>query len=168
MTIILSLIKLIPGGKKRHIEEPKQRLKWIHKRIENVLNQIFPPDYLFCPVKRRSYVTNARQHRDAFEVHCLDIKKYFPSTRTSRVFQFFHEEMQCTPDVAGALMILCTFKDHLPTGSPLSPILSFLAHKRMWERISRMVKDAGCQLTVYIDDLTVSGKKVSRPVSLEN
>lgn len=149
-----------PKPKKRHIEEPKPKLRRIHKRIELLLNRIFPPDYLFCPVKRRSYVTNAKEHLSSTEIAVLDIKKYYPSTRASRVFQFFHEEMGCDRDIAGALMTLCSFNGHLPTGSPLSPILSFLAHKRMWDRIAMMVEQAGCRLTVYIDDLTISGTKV--------
>lgn len=147
-------------GKKRRIEEPKPKLKRIHKRIEDLLNRIFPPDYLFCPVKRRSYVSNAVQHRASKQINVLDIKQYFPSTSAGRVFQFFHEEMKCDRDVAGTFMTLCTLNGHLPTGSPLSPILSFLAHKRMWDRIEGMVKEAGCRLTVYIDDLTISGEKV--------
>lgn len=150
-----------PNGKKRHIEEPKPKLKRIHKRIENLLSRILLPDYLFCPVKRRSYVGNAKQHVTAKQIDILDIKKYYPSTRASRVFQFFYEIMQCDRDVAGVLMALCTFRGHLPTGSPLSPILSFLAHKKMWDRIAVMVKEAGCMMTVYIDDLTISGEKVS-------
>lgn len=149
-----------PSGKVRHIEVPKPRLFNIHKRIENLLNRIFPPHYLFCPVKRRSYVTNAKEHVTADEIAVLDIRSYYPSTRASRVYQFFLEEMQCQPDVAWVLTALCTFKGHLPTGSPLSPILSFLAHKKMWDRIEQMVKRSSCRLTVYIDDLTISGKKV--------
>lgn len=148
------------NGKKRHIEEPKPKLKRIHKRIEILLNRVFQPDYLYCPVKRRSYVTNAKQHLTANEISILDIKKYYPSSRASRVFQFFRDEMLCERDVAGALMTLCTFNGHVPTGSPLSPILSFLAHKRMWDRIAVMVKNSGCRITVYIDDLTISGQKV--------
>ncbi len=147
-------------GKKRHIEVPKPRLFQTHKRIENLLNRIFPPDYLFCPVKRKSYVTNAKEHVSSTEIAVLDIKKYYPSTRPSRIFQFFYEEMLCTRDVAGVLVTLCSFNGHLPTGSPLSPILSFLAHKRMWDRIAAMVEKSECRLTVYIDDLTISGAKV--------
>lgn len=149
-----------PNKKKRHIEEPKPELRRIHKRIERLLNRIFPPNYLFCPAKRRSYVSNAKEHVSGTEITVLDIKKYYPSTRASRVFQFFHEEMHCERDIAGVLMTLCSFKGHLPTGSPLSPILSFLAHKRMWDRIAEIVEKAGCRLTVYIDDLTISGPKV--------
>ena len=149
-----------PNGKKRHIEVPKTKLYQSHKRIEILLNRIFPPNYLFCPVKRRSYVTNAKAHVTAEEIAVLDIKSYYPSTRASRVYQFFHEEMQCEPDVAWALTTLCSFNGHLPTGSPVSPILSFLAHKRMWDRIAKVVEEAGCRLTVYIDDLTISGQKV--------
>ncbi len=149
-----------PNKKKRHIEEPKPKLRRIHKRIEKLLNRIFPPNYLFCPAKRRSYVSNAKEHVSATETNVLDIKKYYPSTRASRVFQFFHEEMHCERDVAGVLMTLCSFNGHLPTGSPLSPILSFLAHKRMWDRIAGIVEKAGFWLTVYVDDLTISGPKI--------
>lgn len=149
-----------PSGKKRHIEEPKPKLKRIHKRIENLLNRIFPPDYLFSPVKRRSYVTNAKQHVTSKQVNVLDIKKYYPSTRASRVFQFFNKGMSCDRDVAGVLMTLCTINGHLPTGSPLSPILSFLSHKRMWDRIATMAEKVDCRITVYVDDLTISGQKV--------
>ena len=149
-----------PKGKKRHIEVPKPRLFQTHKRIENLLNRIFPPDYLFCPVKRRSYVTNAKEHVSSAEIAVLDIKKYYPSARASRIFQFFYEEMLCARDVAGVLMTLCSFNGHLPTGSPLSPILSFFGHKRMWDRIAGIVEKSGCRLTVYVDDLTISGPKV--------
>ena len=52
---------------------------------------------------------------------------------------------------------LCTYKEHLPTGSPVSPILAFFAHIDMWETIANLAREAGCTLSVYIDDVTISG-----------
>ena len=68
--------------------------------------------------------------------------------------------MKCAPDIAGILTALSTFKGRLPTGSPLSPMLSYYAHIDMWDAISTISHEANCTLTVYMDDLTVSGANV--------
>src|SRR5262249_44924042 len=56
---------------------------------------------------------------------------------------------------------LSCWKGHLPTGSPLSPILSFYAHMDVWEKIAEHGKAEKCKVSVYIDDVTISGPKVS-------
>ncbi|SMF97926.1 Retron-type reverse transcriptase [Methylomagnum ishizawai] len=154
-------------GKSRHIENPCYNLKVIQKRIADLLSRISPPDFLFCPVKRRSYITNAKQHVGQKHVVCLDIKEYFVSTSSKRVYWFFHSYMKCSEDVAGILTAISTIKGRLPTGSPLSPILSYFAHVDMWDEISRIAKDAQCIITVYMDDLTISGKEVPQWVMWE-
>jgi retron-type reverse transcriptase len=69
--------------------------------------------------------------------------------------------MKCSPDVAHILTKISTFKNHLPTGSPLSPILSFYTHMGIWDEIFNLVSLDNCILTIYIDDLTISGDTVS-------
>jgi len=147
-------------GKKRHIENPCPWLKRVQARIADLLNRIAPPKFLFCPAKGRSYISNASQHAHSASVRILDIKDYFPSTPSRRVYWFFHTRMECAPDIAGILTALSTFKGHLPTGSPLSPILSYYAYEDMWCAIDTIVCNAGCMLTVYVDDITISGPKV--------
>lgn len=149
------------NDKRRLIERPKYKLKQIQRRIANLLSRIETPDFLFCPAKGRSYITNAKEHIDSDVVRSLDIKAYFQSTSSSRIYLFFYEQMQCSPDVAEILTNLATFRGHLPTGSPLSPILSYYAHADMWHCISNIAKGSACKLTVYMDDLTVSGINVS-------
>ena len=148
------------NGGKRGVENPRHRLKLIQARIARLLCQITPPDYLFCPVKSRCYVTNAAQHRNQRVVHCLDIKRYYPSTPSRRVYWFFHSVMRCTPDIAGLLTSLATYKEHLPTGSPLSPILAYFAFYDLWENIAQQCSQRGYRLTVYIDDVTISGVNI--------
>ncbi|WP_161635413.1 reverse transcriptase family protein [Methylomicrobium lacus] len=148
-------------GKSRHIENPRHELKRTQRKIANLLSRIIPPDFLYCPVKDRSYITNAKQHIGQRNVRCLDIKAYFTATTSRRVYWFFHNYMDCPKDVAGILTALSTYNGHLPTGSPLSPILSYFSHIEMWEEISNLVQQNGCILTVYMDDLTVSGEKVT-------
>src|SRR3546814_14941861 len=94
-----------------------------------MLARIEPPSFLFCPVKGRCYVSNAARHRGNRVVHCLDIKKFFPNTPRVRVIAFFQSIMGCRADVAGILGDLCTFEGHLPTGSPLSPILAYYSYQ---------------------------------------
>ncbi len=73
------------------------------------------------------------------------------------MYWFFHKVMRCSPDVAAILANLLTVDGMLATGSTVSPILSFFAFYDMWFAIGRIAKDAGCVLTVYMDDVTLSG-----------
>lgn len=147
-------------GKKRRIEEPHNELKAAQTRIAALLTRIQPADYLYCPAKRRCYVANAARHRYNRVVHCLDITKFFPNTPRRRVYAFFAHVMQCAPDVAGRLASLATFKRHLPTGSPLSPIVAHYAYTDVWCALADVGKRHGFTLTVYVDDVTVSGDHV--------
>jgi hypothetical protein len=55
---------------------------------------------------------------------------------------------------------LLTFKGHVATGSPVSPVLSFCAFYDMWHQVADLAAAHGCKVTVYMDDLTVSGHVV--------
>lgn len=150
------------GGGLRHVENPCRALKRVQARLAKLLTRINPPDFLFCPVKRRCYVTNAAAHRGNRVVQCLDIRKFFPSTPQRRVFWFFHRIMQCERDIAGLLANLACYQGHLPTGSPLSPIMAYFAYYDLWERIAAFCKERGYTFTVYIDDVTISGTRVPK------
>ena len=153
--------------KVRIIQEPRGSLRPIHAYVSKTLSRIEPPDFLFCPVKRRSYVSNAAQHAYWKEVRTLDIQNYFPSTPRHRVYWFFHEIMRCSKDVASVLAKLLTVDGCLATGSTVSPILSFYAFYDMWLEIALVAKAAACILTVYIDDITVSGDAVPERLAWE-
>lgn len=150
------------GTGTRHVENPCRDLKKTQARIARILGAITPPDFLFCPVKRRCYVTNAAAHRGNRVVQCLDIQKFFPNTPQQRVFWFFHKVMQCNRDVAGLLAKLACYQGHLPTGSPLSPIMAYFAFYDLWARIAAFCAARGYTFTVYIDDVTVSGARVPK------
>jgi hypothetical protein len=149
------------GSGLRHIEDPQRLLKQVQSSLAQLLSRIDPPDFLFCPVKGRDYIQNAAQHRGNRVIRCLDIHKYFPSTRARRVFWFFYKVLCCERDLAGTLTRLSCYREHLPTGSPLSPILSYFAHLDVWSSVAQICKAHECVLTVYIDDVTVSGARVT-------
>ena len=148
------------GGGVREISAPREDLKKVQARIAVLLQRIAPPDYLFAPVAGRSYVDNAARHLGSQSVRLLDIVDFFPSCTGNKVSWFFRKRMQCSPDVAGVVTGLVTHEGSLPQGSPCSPILAYLSYVDMWESIDRLAKDAGCTLSVYADDLTISGKTV--------
>jgi hypothetical protein len=151
--------------KQRLIEASNPALKQCQKRISDLLCRIQPPNYLYNPVKGRSSISNAAQHKDSRVVRCLDIKKYFPSSKDVRVYWFFNKVMKCSDDIAAILTKIATYNGHLPTGSPLSPIMSYFAHYDMWENIAALCAAENCILTVYMDDITISGVKVSEKLT---
>lgn len=148
------------SGGTRRIEAPRSDLKAIQKRIAELLQRVLPPEFLFSPVKGRSYVENALAHRGCTEVRLLDVVNYFGNCTDLSVYSFFHRDLKCAPDLAWMLTGLTTRDGHLPQGSPCSPILSFYSYKPMWDSIAKAVVEAGCTPTVYVDDITISGVNV--------
>src|SRR5690606_37786057 len=68
--------------------------------------------------------------------------------------------MCCPPDVAAILAHIACCDDRLATGSPLSPILAYYAHIDIWHKVADLALQHGCALSIYIDDITVSGERV--------
>ncbi|MDF3606703.1 reverse transcriptase family protein [Paracoccus sp. DMF-8] len=148
----------------RAIQEPRPRLACIHRRIALLLSRIATPDYLHSARKGRSYITNASVH--GVETRCakIDVRKFYPSARAQAVYHFFLDRMACAGDVAGMLSKLLTVDGHLPTGSSASPILSFFAYEDMFDELSILAANAGCVMTVYVDDIVFSGHGAGRRI----
>lgn len=149
--------------KARWVQEPKPELRRIHERIQTLLKRITPPNYAHAAIKGLSYSTNAAAHKNSDRVATFDIRRFYPSTLKSHVFNFFAYQLKCAPDVAALLATLICYKDAssgrdgLPTGSPLSPILSLFANKPMFDELSDIAATHGLVFTCYVDDLTFSG-----------
>ena len=152
---------------RRFITEPVGALLAVHKRLLRLFGRVLPREYVHSATKKRSYKTNAEQHVGNQNVLKIDIKKFFPSVRFCFVHSFFANSLQCSPDIATILAKLCTVQTrkhgvHLPTGSCISPILSFLANRPLFDRISHLCRLESCVFTLYVDDVTVSGPNASR------
>lgn len=144
----------------RPIDIPDKALKTVQSRIAKLLSRVTPPDWLFSPVKGRSYVDNAARHKGARAFWLLDIADYFPSCTANNVAHFFHTILECSPDVTAILVKIATQSACLPQGSPCSPILAYYSNLEMWLAISKVVSDAGLTHSVYADDITISGTLV--------
>lgn len=145
------------GEKDRQVEVPKVVLERIHRRLFNLLERIEKPDYLHSGVRGRSYISNAKVHIGAVPLVKLDLKKFYPSVDGARVFRFFTGTMSCSPDVAALLTRLCTFENHVPTGSCVSQLLAFYAAKPLFDELHDLAVGAGVRDSCYVDDLTWSG-----------
>jgi len=152
---------------RRFITEPIGALLPVHKRLLRLFSRVLPRDYVHSATKKRSYKTNAEKHIGNQNVLKIDIKKFFPSVRFCFIHNFFTNTLKCSPDIATILAKLCTVQTrrhgvHLPTGSCISPILSFLANRSLFDRIHQICLGQGCTFTLYVDDVTVSGPNASR------
>ena len=150
------------NDKTRHYEVPKARLEWLHRRLFNLLKCIEAPSYLHSGTKGRSHLTNAKSHIGSSEMISLDVYKFYPSTKGWHVYDFFHNVMLCSPDVAAILKDLSTFNDHVPTGSCLSQQIAFYAHYEMFNEISEVANSFQLISSCFVDDITLSGEKVSK------
>jgi hypothetical protein len=157
----------VESGTGRFITEPVGDLHPIHKRLLRLFVRISPREYVHSATKKRSYKTNAEKHIGNQNVLKIDIKKFFPSVRFCFIHNFFVNVMRCSPDIGTILAKLCTVQTrrhgvHLPTGSCISPIFSFLANRQLFDRIDELCRQEGCTFTLYVDDVTVSGQNASR------
>lgn len=149
------------GEKTRQVEVPKPLVERIHRRLFALLVRLEKPNYLQSGVRGRSYITNARLHLGAVPLVKLDVKKFYPSVDSARVYHFFHEKLQCSPDVAGLLTKLTTYDAHIPTGSCVSQLLAFFAAKPMFDELARLADEHQLIFSCYVDDMTFSGLRAT-------
>ena len=159
-------LKVEPRGENekdyRQIDIPDPRLKAIQARIAALLGRVAPPGFLFSPVKGRSYVDNAAHHLGSNAFWLLDVADYFPSCTANNVAHFFMHDLECSPDVTAVLVRISTLGGCLPQGSPCSPILAYFSNLQMWNEIAQVVQGAGCKISIYADDITISGSIIRK------
>jgi len=154
-------------GSMRPLCRPHEGLDKAQSRVAYLLACIETPDYVHAPIPKKTYVTNAAAHRGSKAFCLMDIESFYPSCKEEKVLAFFRHKMKCSLDVATILARLCCDKGSLPQGSPSSPILSYWTYSEMWDAIYKIAENAGNTFTLYIDDLTISGKIVTRKTAWE-
>jgi RNA-directed DNA polymerase len=77
---------------------------------------------------------------------------------------FFRDYLECAEDVAGLLANLICYDGHLPTGSSVSPIVSYFAFKPLFDSLYNLATDHNLIMTCYVDDITMSGPSASASV----
>ena len=162
---------------KRLVEAPSEHLKAIQRKILGHLQKLDYPEYLHSGVKKKSYITNARAHKESRYVFKVDISKFFPNTSRDRIYLFFRHKLNTSPDVAEILTNFCSYDcahshkkeindyiqqtsinqyNHLITGGPVSTILAYLANVDMFDELYSKARNFGIKMTVYVDDIVFS------------
>lgn len=170
--------------KPRLIEPPKPELKSIQRRIKGMLYTLPVPDYVFSGIRGRSYADNAFFHarNGASFLFKVDLTAFFPSISRELVYDFFRDDLNCSPDIAEILTNFTTIdiekshsrnlpsvKDflaqkgvtcynHLISGAPTSQLLSYLVNRRMFDELHMLATKQGIAMTIYVDDITFSSR----------
>ena len=166
--------------KKRLLEKPSEELKKIQRNILNKLYQLNFPEYVFSGIRGRSAFGNAIYHINCKYMLKLDMSKFFPNTHRNSIYEFFKNKLKMSSDVALICTDIVTVNydrenviiedgvyeflrlkrikntNHLPSGTPTSQILSYLANIDMFDAIIEYTTGHKLQCTIYVDDITVS------------
>ena len=158
-------------------------MKKIQKNIQLLLKEIKYNDNVFSGVPGKSYIDNGKYHIGCKNIVELDISKFFPNINREKVYNFFKYKMENSSDVAKILTDLCTidlrkinnldknvieyinekkirFMNHIPTGSSISCILSYLVNYIMFDEIDTLCREYNCKMSVYVDDIVISSSEI--------
>lgn len=149
------------GGKERDLVYPVGRLRAVHERLKFHFSKIIQPSYLMSPRKGKAQRDNAAAHLGAVQYLTLDLKQFYPSTTRSMIRSSLMSQFGMAADVAGLIAHVATADDRACFGSPLTPVLAALVHRPMFDSIADLCTEDDLSYTVWVDDLTISGEKVT-------
>ena len=162
------------SGGQRTIKAPEDRLKLLQSKVSDLLQDCVDEinkdtnrkDKAAHGFKRkRSIITNARQHRHRRWVFNLDLEDFFPSINFGRVRGFLMKNRDFELYEKAATQIAC-YENSLPQGSPCSPVISNLIAQVLDVRLVKLASAAGCTYSRYADDLTFSTNKKEFPSTI--
>lgn len=146
------------GGGERIIHAPSAPLKKIQSRLNKYLQDVYwekKSVHGFLP--KRSIISNATCHRRKRFVLNIDLKDFFPSIHFGRVFGLFKAPPYSLPHEAAKVLaqIACT-ENHLPQGSPCSPIISNMICGKLDHDLEAFAKKHKLFYSRYADDISFS------------
>ena len=151
----------VSGNKTRHLIFPRGKLRELHERLKFHLNKIKQPPYVQSPRVGRAQRDNALIHAGQRQFFLFDIKQFYPSTSSEHVFRWARYELGMSDDVAGLLCALVTTDNQLFFGSPATPVLATLLHRRMFDEIYMECTRRGLKMSIWVDDVVISGKYIT-------
>jgi hypothetical protein len=147
-----------PAKEARPIDRPTGELLRLQSKIHaELLSPILFPEHINGAVKRRTIYMNAECHRGATLLVTLDVKQCFPSITPSHVYRVWSGVLGCSPEVAGILTRLTTFKRRLPQGAPTSPALANLLIWSVDQPVRAECLARDVVYSTWLDDLAFSG-----------
>ncbi len=170
LTTLLGLIKYkdafvrrrieTSSGKPRPLAYPEAQLRRVNEKLAYQLRKIRLAPYVTSPRKGVGPRENAQRHVGATQFLKIDIKQFYPSITREQIAKYFREECGMYVNVAGMLTELLTVDGRIAYGAPATPALAALVHRSMFDEIYDAVSAMGLVMTLWVDDLTISGDKV--------
>lgn len=130
--------------------------RWI---LRNILDRLEVSPVSFAYRKGVSLADNAAPHLGKRRLVKLDIRHFFESISSGKVYTVFEEAGYAKP-IATLLTKLCTLRGCLPQGAPTSPALANLVMRRFDARMNTYCLEHGISYTRYSDDLTFSADEM--------
>lgn len=156
--------KLKPDGRKRILHKPQGELKRVQRLLHSKwLNQLPLHDLIHSYRKKRSQLSNAKPHVGNPYMIKLDIKDFFPSIGSLRVYNLFRE-LNCSSSVARLLSLLTTYENQLPQGAPTSPAIANQILIPLAKRVNGLCSKLKLDASIFADDITISGAARSTKV----
>lgn len=155
------------NGESRVIDTPKDKLKWIQRKLSEKLYQMHS-DYMTQNgiktsvshgfEKNKSIITNAYRHKNKKYLLNVDISDFFSSFNFGRVQGYFYKsrEFMFSKEIATIIAQLVCYKGKLPQGAPTSPIISNLIFNIVDIQILALAKEYRLNYTRYADDMSFS------------
>jgi len=147
-------------GGKRQINVPNEGLATCQKYIkENILDKINIHECANGFANSRSIITNAQKHINKEVILNIDLKDFFPSINSKKIFYVFNKLCGYDSNISYCLTKLVMYKGGLPQGACTSPVLSNIVSYKMDIRLSKLAEKLDIAYTRYADDITFSGNK---------
>ena len=150
------------------------------KAIQTCLNYIFqlcykPNSHAFGFVPGKSVVDNAKMHIGQNYIYNIDLKDFFPSVESGRVYKrLMSKPFNLNSEIASFIADLCSHtmeverknnqgdfekvvRAVLPQGAPTSPMLTNIVCERLDRKLSRLAQNHNVKYSRYADDITFSG-----------
>lgn len=167
------------SGKTRTIHSPVKGLKEFQSCLNIILSAIYTPHHsAYGFVEGKSIVDNAKNHIHKNYVYNIDLKDFFPSVDSKRVWgrlqvhPFNLGKSKERKQIANMIKALCCASmlverqidnkwsnvvlSVLPQGAPTSPILTNAICERLDIRLTGLSKRFGLVYSRYADDITFS------------
>lgn len=145
----------------RHIDNPKEELKYIQRKILKkilVKQMLKLPNGMIGGVAGKSIKDNAQPHINQEMIVTIDIRNCFPSINNRMIFDIWRNVVKCGERQAVLFTKLTTFRTILPQGAPTSSVLCNLCLLPLFNEIKIYAYANGISFTLYVDDITLSGK----------
>lgn len=147
-------------GGRRKINEPLPTLKEIQRFVLDEILKKIPISRASKAFSLKSNIKkNARIHLRQKTILKIDIKDFFPSIKTPRIYILFYE-LGYTKQLAMLLAKICCLNDSLPQGASTSPALANIICKKLDEDLLAACEQHSLRYTRYADDITISGVEI--------